>query len=78
MVDTGLNKEGRDSVHLKFRGINVSEYIQTVMKWLENDADTIFYSDGKSEPREESESRLLKPSWENAGKKKVMEKCYEK
>jgi uncharacterized oxidoreductase len=63
MVDTDLNKEGRNAVRLKFRGISVSEYIQTVMKWLENDADTIFYSDGKSEPREESESRLLNPSW---------------
>jgi uncharacterized oxidoreductase len=66
MVDTDLNKEGRNAVHLKFRGISVSEYIQTVMKGLENDADTIFHADGQrvmTEPRGESESRLLKPSW---------------
>ena len=66
MVDTDLNKEGRNAVHLKFRGISVSEYIQTVMKGLENDADTIFHADRQrvmTEPRGESESRLLKPSW---------------
>jgi uncharacterized oxidoreductase len=66
MVDTDLNKEGRDSVHLKFRGISVSEYITTVIKGLENDSDTIFHADGQrvmTEPRGESESRLLKPSW---------------
>jgi len=66
MVDTDLNKEGRNAAHLKFRGISVSEYIQTVMKGLENDADVIFHADGQrvmTEPRGESESRLLKPSW---------------
>ena len=66
MVDTDLNREGRNAVHLKFRGISVSEYVPTVMKGLENDADTIFYNDGErimTEPRGESESRLLKPSW---------------
>jgi uncharacterized oxidoreductase len=66
MVDTDLNKEGRDGVHLKFRGISLSEYIPTVIKGLENDADMIFYGDGEkmlSEPRGESESRLLAPSW---------------
>jgi uncharacterized oxidoreductase len=66
MVDTDLNKEGRNAVQLKFRGISVSEYIQTVMKGLENDSDTIFHADGQrvmTEPRGESESRLLKPSW---------------
>ena len=66
MVDTDLNKEGRNAVHLKFRGISVSEYIQTVMKGIENDSDTIFHADRQrvmTEPRGESESRLLKPSW---------------
>jgi uncharacterized oxidoreductase len=66
MVDTGLNKKGRDAAHLKFRGINLSEYIPTVIRGLENDAEMIFYGDGEtilSEPRNESESRLLKPSW---------------
>jgi len=66
MVDTGLNKAGRDAAHLKFRGISLSEYIPTVIKGLENDADMIFYGDGEkimSESRGESESRLLTPSW---------------
>jgi uncharacterized oxidoreductase len=66
MVDTGLNKEGRDGAHLRFRGISVSKYIPTVMKGLENDADMIFHGDGENvitEPRGESERRLLTPSW---------------
>jgi len=66
MVDTGLNREGRDAAHLKFRGISLSEYIPTVIRGLENDVEMIFYSDGAtvlSEPRDESERRLLKPSW---------------
>jgi uncharacterized oxidoreductase len=66
MVDTGLNKEGRDGAHLKFRGIPLSAYIPTVIKGLEEDADMIFHGDGKSimnESRDESESRLLTPNW---------------
>jgi uncharacterized oxidoreductase len=66
MVDTDLNKEGRDSAHLKFRGIGLSEYIPSVMKGLEDDADMIFHGEGErimSEARGESESRLLTPSW---------------
>jgi uncharacterized oxidoreductase len=43
LVDTGLRKEGRDTVRIKFRVISVSEYIPTVIKGLENDADMIFY-----------------------------------
>jgi uncharacterized oxidoreductase len=66
MVDTGLNIEGRDGTHLKFRGIGLSEYIPTIIKGLEDDADMIFYGDGEkimSESRGESENRLLTPSW---------------
>ena len=66
MVDTGLNKAGRDNANLKFRGISLSEYIPTVFKGLENDEEMIFYGDGDkimSESRDESESRLLSPSW---------------
>jgi uncharacterized oxidoreductase len=66
MVDTGLNKEGRDAARLKFRGISLSKYIPSVIKGLENDDEMIFHGDGAkilSEPRSESESRLLKPSW---------------
>jgi len=63
MVDTGLNKKGRDGAHLKFRGISLSEYIPSVIKSFENDAEMIFHGDGEkimSESRGESESRLLK------------------
>ena len=66
MVDTGLNREGRDGADLKFRGVSVSEYIPTVIKGLESDADMIFHGDGEkvmTEPRGESERRLLTPSW---------------
>jgi uncharacterized oxidoreductase len=66
MVDTGLNKEGRDSAHLKFRGISLSEYIPTVIKGLEDDADIIFHGDGEkmmSEARDQLENRLLTLSW---------------
>jgi uncharacterized oxidoreductase len=66
MVDTLLNKEGPDAAHLKFRGIGLSEYIPTIISGLENDTEIIFRGDGAkilSEPRGESESRLLKPFW---------------
>jgi uncharacterized oxidoreductase len=66
MVDTNLNREGRDRAHLKYRGISLSDYIPTVIKGLEDDADMIFYGDGEkimSESRGESENRLLTPSW---------------
>lgn len=66
MVDTSLNKEGRDSAHVKFRGLSLSEYIPTVVQGLENDVETIFSGDGEkimTEPRGESERRLLYPNW---------------
>jgi len=66
MVDTGLNKSGRDAAQLKFKGISISEYIPTVIKGLECDADIIFHGDGEkmiSASRGESENRLLTPSW---------------
>ncbi len=66
MVDTDLNKAGREASHLKYRGVSLAEYIPTVITGLKNDSDIIFYGDGDSvltKPRWESESRLLKPSW---------------
>jgi uncharacterized oxidoreductase len=66
MVDTDLNKEGRDAAHLKFRGVSLSEYIPAVINGLENDADIIFHGDGEiimAESRCESEKRLLIPAW---------------
>lgn len=62
MVDTGLNREGRDQAGLKFRGISTGEYIPTVVTALEKDEDMIFYGEGAramSQPRGESETRLL-------------------
>jgi uncharacterized oxidoreductase len=66
MVDTGLNKAGRDRAHVKFRGVSLSDYIPTVVQGLESDADMIFHADGErvmTDPRGESERRLLKPGW---------------
>jgi uncharacterized oxidoreductase len=64
MVDTDLNKEGRNAAHAKFRGISVAEYMPTIIDGLRNDAETIFSADRKtlmSEPRGDSEMRLLRP-----------------
>jgi uncharacterized oxidoreductase len=66
MVDTDLNKAGRDAARVKFRGISVVEYIPSVTKGLENDVETIFHGDAEkimAEPRGASETRLLNPSW---------------
>jgi uncharacterized oxidoreductase len=66
MVDTDLNKEGRKAAHIKFIGISLSEYIPTIIKEIKNDSDIIFHGDGNkimTEPRGESERRLLEPSW---------------
>lgn len=66
MVDTGLNREGRDKAQLKFRGISISDYIPTVIRGLEENIETIFHEGGEkimTETRIESETRLLAPSW---------------
>ena len=66
MVDTDLNKAGHDANHIKFRGISLAEYIPTILKGLESDAEIIFHDDAATvltEPRGESEKRLLNPSW---------------
>jgi uncharacterized oxidoreductase len=66
MVDTNLNKEGREAAGGEFRGISVAEYIPTIINGLKNDVETIFYGDGKnvlSEARGRSEVRLLTPRW---------------
>ena len=64
MVDTDLNKEGRNAAHARFRGISVSEYMPTIINGLRNDAEIIFYGEGEkvmNEPRAEAEKRLLTP-----------------
>jgi uncharacterized oxidoreductase len=64
MVDTDLNKEGRSAAHARFRGISVAEYMPTIINGLRNDSETIFSADRESlmsEPRGESEMRLLRP-----------------
>ena len=66
MVDTDLNKKGRETAHVKYRGASLSEYLPAVIRGLENDSEIIFYGDGEkimAEPRGESEKRLLNPSW---------------
>jgi short-subunit dehydrogenase involved in D-alanine esterification of teichoic acids len=66
MVDTELNKKGRDRANIKFRGISVEKYIPNVIAGLEKDSEMIFYGDNRNiltEPREESEKRLLDPGW---------------
>ena len=66
MVDTDLNKNGRNKANLKFRGISLSDYIPGVIQGLENDEETIFHGEAGNalnEPRGEAENRLLKPSW---------------
>jgi uncharacterized oxidoreductase len=66
MVDTDLNKAGRNAIHHKYRGISITEYIPTIIEGLKNDSEIIFHGDGGkvlTEPRGESERRLLKPSW---------------
>jgi uncharacterized oxidoreductase len=66
MVDTNLNRAGRDAARAGFRGISAAEYIATAVKRLEDDADVIFHGDGENvlaRPRGESENSLLDPSW---------------
>ncbi len=62
MVDTGLNRAGRDRARMKFRGIGVAEYIPAVMEGLRRDEETIFYGEGAdvmTSPRSETEKKLL-------------------
>ncbi len=66
MVDTGLNKIGRDAVQVKNRGITVADYVPTIIQGLKDDAEIIFYGENTgllAEPRAVSENRLLKASW---------------
>jgi uncharacterized oxidoreductase len=64
MVDTGLNRAGRDRARMKFRGISVAEYIPDVMDGLRRGEETIFHGGGAdilTLPRGETEKRLLAP-----------------
>lgn len=64
MVDTDLNRDGRDAARVGFRGIAVADYVPTVVARLQDDADVIFHGDNLlARPRGESESSLLDPSW---------------
>ena len=66
MVDTDLNKAGREAAHINYIGISVAEYMPTIVGGLENDTEMIFHGDGDNvmaEPRGESEKRLLVSSW---------------
>ena len=66
LVDTDLRKARQDAASAKNQGVSLAEYIPTVIQALENDVETIFYSDGQkimSEARGASETRLLNQSW---------------
>ena len=66
MVDTNLNREGREAAGGKFRGISLASYIPTIIQGLEDDIDCIFHGEGKnllSRPRLESEKSLLNRGW---------------
>jgi uncharacterized oxidoreductase len=66
MVDTNLNREGRGTASAGSRGLSVADYMPTIIRGLKNDIETIFYGDRDSimsEPRGESETRLLTPRW---------------
>ena len=66
MVDTNLNKAGRDASGRGYRGISVAEYIPSVIEGLENGSDTILSGQGNDvmcRPRGETENNLLKSSW---------------
>jgi uncharacterized oxidoreductase len=47
MVDTDLNKKGRETAHVKYRGASLSEYLPVAIRGLENDYEIIFYGDGE-------------------------------
>lgn len=64
MVDTGLNRAGRDRARVAYRGISVAEYIPTGVDGLRADAEIVFFGDGADvlkRPRGETENRLLAP-----------------
>jgi uncharacterized oxidoreductase len=66
MVDTNLNKEGREAAGARSGGLSVAEYMPTIINGLKKDVETIFYGDREgimSQPRGESETRLLTPRW---------------
>ncbi len=65
-VETGLNQAGRSAARNRYKGIRVEEYMPTVIQGLESDTDMIFHGEGTelmSQPRRESEGRLLNLSW---------------
>jgi uncharacterized oxidoreductase len=64
MVDTSLNKVGREALNLKYRGISLGEYLPTVIQGLQDDNELILEKgqDILAEPRGVTEKRLLKPS----------------
>ena len=66
MVDTNLNRAGRDAARVGFRGVSVADSIATAVKRLDDGADVVFHGDAENvlaRPRGESENGLLGPSW---------------
>lgn len=66
LVDTNLNKAGREASGRPFRGMSLEEYLPTAIKGLEEGLDVVLTEDRKdllSRPRGEAENTLLKQSW---------------
>lgn len=66
LVDTNLNRAGREASGRPFRGVSLDEYLPIVIEGLESGSDTILTAERKdlfSRPRGETENMLLKQSW---------------
>jgi len=66
LVDTNLNRAGREASGRPFRGVSLEEYMPTVIAGLEEGSDVVLTADRKSlfeQPRGETENMLLRQSW---------------
>lgn len=66
LVDTNLNRAGREASGRPFRGVSLEEYLPTAIKGLEDGSDTVLTAERQDlflNPRGETENMLLKQSW---------------
>ena len=66
LVDTNLNKAGREASGRPFKGVSLEEYLPTAIKGLEEGSDTVLTAERQDlflRPRGETENMLLKQSW---------------
>jgi uncharacterized oxidoreductase len=62
-VNTNLNSAGRKAINYQSKGINLDQYIPTVISALQNDAETVFYGEYSKYmtlPRGEIETQRFK------------------